>query len=198
MLTIAVRSQNKYYQTGLLSLIEGVTQSEHVMLRQLDEDAKLNFAEKTNILFTDQVAVINIFKHQRSNKNDGIFHPEVSLHVIFNTRNMLLEEISTLISKCFRLSKMDYDQLIRNEYFRKTMSRNDAQLSNKESLIIQLMGQGYDTTNISKTLNCSLSTIYTHRRNATRKLGMINRLQFYKYTLLLKEFCCRKNIFLCL
>ncbi len=61
-----------------------------------------------------------------------------------------------------------------------------------------LISQGYDTYNLSKIMACSERTIYSHRRNAIKKLGMINRVQFFRYIALLKEFSQQENIFIAL
>ena len=198
MLSIAVRSQNKFYMLGLMSLIENTERSGNATPFDFVEDPDSDVSEKANIIFTEQIVIVNIFDQKKIEEYCDDRQPHATIHITFNTNGLFREEVSALVSKIINLSRMTYAQLFRDEFFRKMMARNHAQLSVTESRVVMLMGQGYDTFNISKILNCSQKTVYTHRRNAIRKLGMLNRLQFYKYTLLLKEFSYRENIFLCL
>ncbi|ANS44544.1 helix-turn-helix transcriptional regulator [Serratia inhibens] len=196
MLNIAIKTQNEFYKLGLLKIIEKTTNSNEYILNSIDEECKSNISEHSNVIFTDLGANVNIFENNPKEGEDTYPYPQATIHITFHADGLFLEEISALISRVISLSKMNYKQLVRSEYFRKMMSRNNTQLSTKENHVLMLMGQGHNTNYISKILNCSQSTIYSHRRNAIKKLGMINRLQFYKYTLLLKDFCYRENFFL--
>ena len=48
----------------------------------------------------------------------------------------------------------------------------DASLSNREIEILQLIGKGYSTKELAALLHLSHHTIYTHRKNMMKKLGV--------------------------
>jgi len=63
-----------------------------------------------------------------------------------------------------------------NENFDVLNSNNNClnNLSPREKCIIMLLSAGYNSKEISRKLNLSLSTIYTHRRNILKKTGIKN------------------------
>lgn len=197
MLNITIRSYNEFYKLGLLSILDNL-QDEIIDPYLITDDPMSDIKDNANIIFTEQMAIINIFTHNRIGDNGGVNHPHTTLHITLNTSWLFLEGAATVVERITNWAKLNYKELTLDEFYRKIMARNHTKLSTTENDVVMLISQGYDTFNISKILNCSEKTIYTHRRNAIKKLGMINRLELYKYTLLLKKFYCRKNIFLCL
>lgn len=196
MLKIAIRTKNKFFMLGLMCHIENIFSSQHQTHYEcIERDPNSEILLSDNIIFTDKIALVNIFNND---DQDPERQPHTTIHINFNICGLFHEDISSLISKIINLSRMTSSQLNRDDFFRKLMARNNANLSATESRLVMLMGQGHDTTNLSQLLNCSIKTVYTHRRNAIRKLGMINRVQFYSYLVLLKKFSCSDNIFLSL
>ncbi|WON77469.1 helix-turn-helix transcriptional regulator [Serratia sp. UGAL515B_01] len=198
MLSITVRSYNEFYKLGLLSILEKNLQTEDIELYKIVENPNSDITEHSNIIFTEQTAIINIFDHEKMEDKDKVATPITTIHIILNTSWLFAEEASAVVTKIITLAKLNYKQLLQNEFYRKMLARNSSQLSTTESRVVMLISQGYDIPKISQTLNCSAKTIYTHRRNAIKKLGMVNRLEFYKYIMLIKDFYCRENIFLSL
>lgn len=197
MLNIAIKSQNNFFQLGIIEIINNYV-NEDITYNIIDTHAEKNAINKSNIFFTEDIAIMNIFEnipHEGLNYN---IHPQATIHIPCNGDSIFSSDLPAIIARIFNFATMNYKELIQNELFRKLISRQNSQLSTKENRVVMLMSQGYDASHISKLLNCSQSTIYTHQRNATRKLGLFNRIQFYKYSLLLKEFCYRENYFLTL
>ncbi|WP_431224261.1 helix-turn-helix domain-containing protein [Serratia sp. L9] len=198
MLNINIRSHNEFYKLGLLSFLEDSLQSENNGPYTIMSDPNSDIINGANIIFTEQMAILNIFSPNKVTDNGAVNHPHITIHITLNTSWLFLEGASTVVGRIINWARLSYKELTLDEFYRKMMARNHTQLSRTENQVVMLMSQGYDTFNISKILNRSEKTVYTHRRNAIKKLGMHNRLELYKYTLLLKEFYCRKNIFLCL
>ena len=88
--------------------------------------------------------------------------------------------------------------MMKSDLQRRIGLKNYIQLSMTESKVVQLTGKGHSTTDISKILDRSEKTILTHRRNAIRKLGMFNRLEFYKYASLMRNYSNKDAVFICL
>ncbi|MGQ8776509.1 helix-turn-helix transcriptional regulator [Serratia sp. NA_112.1] len=196
MLNIAIKTKNEFYKLGLIKIIEKTIKPTEYILNEIESKNEPNTSDEPNLIFTDSGVNVNIFEKEK-NKNESVSSPpQATIHIKFNADSLFLEEIAALISRIINLSKMNYKQLVKNELFRKMMGRNKNQLSAKESYVLMLIGQGHNINYIAKILNCSKSTIYSHRRNAIKKMGIINRLQFYKYTLLLREFYYRENFFI--
>ncbi len=198
MVRILVRSQNEFYKLGLMSVAEKLITPQHHFTCITDKETDKGLATALpppNLIFLENMAIINVYDKEAK---QGAELPYTRVYITFNTSSLLQEEVSGLVGKIIKFSSMDYKQLLRDYHFCKIMSRNNAHLSSKESRILALMGQGHDTEKISRILNCSQGNIYTHRRNLIKKLGIINRLDLYKYVLTLKNFCLQDNIFLSL
>lgn len=198
MLNIAIKSQNTFFQLGIIEIINNFLNDDNIIYKIISANAEQNAINKSNIFFTEDIAIINIFENISTERPHYNLHPQATIHIPCNGDSIFSSDLATIIARIFNFATMSYKELIQNELFRKLISRQNSQLSTKENRVVMLMSQGYDANHISKLLNCSQSTIYTHQRNATRKLGLFNRIQFYKYSLLLKEFCYRENYFLTL
>lgn len=85
-----------------------------------------------------------------------------------------------------------------HENYKRTGLKQFMQLSSTESKVMLMIGQGYDTVNISRMLGRSEKTVNTHCRNAIRKMGMINRVEFYKYASFIAKTGNKRGSTLCL
>jgi len=181
MSTIRIASDNIYYISGLESLIKDMMDAH--------EREKFSFVAAkneqapgvTNIVFRDMM--VSIFLHKKEklwyrHEGEG---KTVVLHIPFICRNENLPAITGKIRKILTISETECTQFSRQRNYRSIGLKDFMQLSATENKIIFLIGKGYRPECISRMLNRSEKTINTHCRNAIRKLGMINRVEFYKY-----------------
>lgn len=199
MLTVAVESQNVFYRQGMISMLDYVKQSKSLNdYKILDADVK-NFNETANIIFTDNAVIINIFSKDNTITQPGKKSGQPSaIHITFNVSGLFIEDIHSFIVRIFTAATLPHDGVEKSDFYRHFKIRKNAQLSEPEKRLVLLSGHGHDIRNISHIMRCSTNSSYTYRRNAIKKLGMDNRLQFYKYVQILNKFEKHNNIFICL
>ncbi|WNJ18098.1 response regulator transcription factor [Pontibacter sp. G13] len=136
-------------------------------------------------------------------------HPEANLLVI--TANPEKQEVFQVLEygvKGFLLKQCDQTEIIgainalsRNEKFYCgkvldiILERNETQsqrggdacaptrLTERETEIVALMAEGISTQSIAEKLNLSVHTIYTHRKNVMRKLGVTTAAEVILYAI---------------
>ncbi len=76
--------------------------------------------------------------------------------------------------------------------------KDNIQLSVTESRLVKLISNGYSINDISTMLNRSEKTILSYRRSAIKKLGVLNKLEFYNYASNMKGYGNNDAIFICI
>jgi len=188
--------ESNYYQISGLSFL---------IFNQLTRESPADFCfllpteEKNrdiaNIIFHSDMVTINLFNKRRihSNNDPGRRAKEkLTVHVPFLLRSQTLNDISMKISKIVAIASADYHILLnKEEAFWNFGLKKYAQLSDTENDVMILIGRGYNSADISRILNRSQKTISTHYRNASRKMGVANRAEFYRYASFIAK--CRRD-----
>lgn len=185
MLNVLLMDHDFYQRKGLSILIyEQLAEKGYCpvcfLLPSQEENQNL-----ANILFRKDMVTIHVFNKIQNNNRDDLIQEEpqkLTIHVPFKIRHQSLSDITIKISKILTIAKSDYLSLInKDEVCWRFGLKQYAQLSSTESDVMMLIGRGYDSTDISKMLKRSRKTISTHYRNASRKIGVSNRAEFYRF-----------------
>jgi len=185
MLNILLIDSNYYQVSGLSFLI-----TDNVNERDIAEFCFLLPSEKksfdiANVILQDLIVTIQVFK--KSNKKllsreNNFDNEKIIVHVPFFTKNQSIKDISFKMEKILSIAITDYNILTqREEAIWKLGLKEYAQLSDNESNIMIMIGQGYNIDDISKRLKRSRKTIRTHYRNAKRKMGFTNIAEFCRF-----------------
>jgi hypothetical protein len=148
MLNIAIKSQNTFFQLGIIEIINNFL-SEDFNYNIIDASTEQNAINKSNIFFTEDIAIINIFENISFVGTNNNFHPQATIHIPCNGDSIFSSDLPAIIARIFNFATMSYKELIQNELFRKLISRQNSQLSTKENRVVMLMSQGYDASHIS-------------------------------------------------
>lgn len=200
MLSIAITTQNAFYELGLISLVKKVFNKDG------DEDYlfvypyEMNAAHKANVIFKDFMVIVNIYQESSlviknaSNNNK----PMMTVNIPFNSTQLDIYDIVSKIKKIINIARLSHFNMMNSDTFRRLGLKSYIQLSITESRVFELTGQGHSITDISNILERSEKTILTHRRNAIRKLGVLNRLEFYNYALHMQNYSNKEAVFICI
>ncbi|CAH6320573.1 helix-turn-helix domain-containing protein [Pantoea agglomerans] len=117
---------------------------------------------------------------------------KITIHVPFTLRNQPLNVVSQKIKKIVEIASSDYRELANKEDVCWRLGlKQHTQLSDTENHVMVMIGHGYDSNHISKIMKRSKKTISTHYRNASRKIGMSNRAEFYRFASFIAS--CRRE-----
>ncbi|QJW57409.1 Transcriptional regulatory protein RcsB [Serratia plymuthica] len=185
MLNILLMDSNFYQVSGLSFLIlkqlkdEGLNEA-CFLLPSLESNRDI-----ANIIFRDDMVTINVFDKKYipgKNETEQKDVDKITIHVPFWAKSQTLNDISRKISKILMIARADYNMIInKEESYWSFGLKKYAQLSDTENDVMILIGRGYNSTEISVILNRSKKTIGTHYRNASRKMGVANQAEFYRY-----------------
>jgi len=183
MFTVAINTKNFFYEQGLLALLNVVFKEEGGGNLPAVSFCEHRSGGKENILFKDSMAIVNIYMESSESINDpsGSNNPMLTINIPFNSSRLDIYDVMSKIKKVLTISRLSCKSAFNKELFRRLRLSDYIQLSSIESEIVSLTGKGHDIGHISKVLGRSEKTILTHRRNAIRKLGVLNRLEFYNY-----------------
>jgi len=200
MLKIAVASNNIYYRKGLESLIASTGHSiKNGVFKVITSDEESARME-ADIIFRD--IIITIFCKKGSNdisqRKKQAEKQVTALHVPFICRGDNLPQITGKIKKILVIANMNAASFTSREGYKITGLKEFMQLSSTESKVMLMIGQGYDAESISRMLGRSEKTVNTHCRNAIRKMGMLNRVDFYRYASFIARNEGKKGNTLCL
>lgn len=180
MLKILIFNDDIYFTNGLKSLIFDVNNG--MVKKRIDfiMPGSHRALNEANIIFRGYLASIRLKKKERTWPSDMYANSNMTLHVPFSCHDDNLQEIMGKIKKILLIASMDHSAITTREKYKSIGLKDFMQLSTTESKVMQLIGEGHNTEFISKMLNRSEKTINTHCRNASRKLGMVNRVEFYR------------------
>lgn len=190
MLSIAIITNNTFYKLGLISLLK------NILNKKTDKDYLLNNAyeqkerKKHNVIFEDFMVIVNIYK-------DGFFSdesvnefdkPMLTVNIPFNSDRLDINEIVSKINKIIKLARLNGCDMTSKEIIDFLELEDNLQLSVTESSLVKLTSQGYSINDISVMLNRSEKTILNYRRSVIKKLGILNKLEFYNYSSNMKNY----------
>ncbi|CNE40918.1 LuxR family regulatory protein [Yersinia rohdei] len=190
MLSIAIITNNTFYKLGLISLLK------NILNKKIDRDYLLNNAyeqkerKKHNVIFEDFMVIVNIYK-------DGFFSdesvnefdkPMLTVNIPFNSDRLDINEIVSKINKIIKLARLNGCDMTSKEIIDFLELEDNLQLSVTESSLVKLTSQGYSINDISVMLNRSEKTILNYRRSVIKKLGILNKLEFYNYSSNMKNY----------
>ncbi|CQD43292.1 helix-turn-helix transcriptional regulator [Yersinia mollaretii] len=160
----------------------------------------MNAAHKANVISKDFMVIVNIYQENSLIiKNSGSNNkPMMTVNIPFNSTQLDLYDIVSKIKKIINIARLSHFNMMNSDTFRRLGLKNYIQLSITESRVFELTGQGHSITDISNILERSEKTILTHRRNAIRKLGVLNRLEFYNYALHMQNYSNKEAVFICI
>ncbi|CNL34466.1 putative luxR-family regulatory protein [Yersinia aldovae] len=197
MLRVVVKTRNSFYELGLIYLLENCLKKENeVGIIRTDENAVV---KNVNVIFKDHMVFVNFFKNEYAiSDNTNNNNPVVTLNIPFNSSKLDIYSIVYTIGKIFNVAKLKYNKMIKINVFKCLGLKNHSQLSITEVKVVELTVEGNDIVEISRILGRSEKTILTHRRNAIRKLGILNRLEFYNYISYIRGCSNKETIFICI
>ncbi|AJJ10374.1 bacterial regulatory s, luxR family protein [Yersinia rohdei] len=190
MLSIAIITNNTFYKLGLIYLLK------NILNKKIDKDYLLNNAyeqkerKKHNVIFEDFMVIVNIYK-------DGFFSdesvnefdkPMLTVNIPFNSDRLDINEIVSKINKIIKLARLNGCDMTSKEIIDFLELEDNLQLSVTESSLVKLTSQGYSINDISVMLNRSEKTILNYRRSVIKKLGILNKLEFYNYSSNMKNY----------
>lgn len=199
MLQIVIDSNNGYFELGLQYLLLRMKNHNHQ-----SDDVSLNFTlskrdiSLPDIIFREFMVTINIKHEPGTRKNHSLAEISRTIHIPFICRSHNMDDIILRIRKILLIASMGYGASTRTDIFKAAGLKRYLQLSATENNIMLLTGKGHDASDISRLLHRSERTIGVHCRNAIKKMGMENRLEFYKYATWLARFGNSDEITLCL
>ncbi len=182
MLKILIVSDDIYFMKGLEALIVEVSGGMKKRKVQFVIQNNKTASNDACITFRYCLASIRLIKDERERTwtSDTCAGNNMTLHIPFTCHDDNLQEIMGKIKKLLLIASMDPAGIATREKYKSIGLKDFMQLSMTESKVMLLIGKGHDTEYISRMLNRSEKTISTHCRNASRKLGMINRVEFYR------------------
>ncbi|MCX8958685.1 helix-turn-helix domain-containing protein [Erwinia psidii] len=196
---VSMQSDNFYYNFGLSILIKELNR----VIRKsavfvLSDDTVDDDGSLKNIIFRDSMVTINLQRKNKRWKNDPDSECRAIIHIPFVCRQSKLSDVMVKMEKVLLIASMDYSSFLTPDNYRMMGLKKFKQLSLTECKILLLIGKGYNVGYISRILNRSEKTISNHCRNSIRKLGMLNRVDFYKYACFIAHCGNKERNTLCL
>ena len=192
IMKILIESENVFFKKGLESLIEkSVLEIGINNLAFINEDDSTAKSEIINIILRDSSISINLFKNKKNINNPYPNKEKSTLHIPFICKNKKMPDINRVIEKIIFIASMDGNDFINDDFYRITGLKKHEQLSLTETKIMLLVGRGNNINNISKQINRSERTINAHFRNASRKMKLSKKTDFYNYAKFIAT--CRRN-----
>ncbi|MTD28134.1 helix-turn-helix domain-containing protein [Erwinia sorbitola] len=188
---ILVESENVFYKKGLETLILALAVKQGTGAVIIADCVRTREGDVINVIFRDSAISINMFKKDNPSYKSALKESKETIQVPFSCRNRKLTEIGWMIEKILFIASMSLDDFVNDDFYQVTGLRKHEQLSLTEANIVLLIGKGNNVRVISKELRRSEKTINVHCRNASRKMGMINKVDFYNYAKFIAT--CRKN-----
>lgn len=188
----SIESKNNYYIKGLEILINELI-SEYKITKSFIVRSCDNITnnEVINVVLRDSSISVNLFK-----KNSHLIEMNSSinkftLNTPFVCKNKKMTDIRHMIEKVIFIANLNGDDFLNDDFYKETGLKKHEQLSLTETKIMLLIGRGNNVNVISRQLNRSEKTINVHWRNASRKMKLDNKVDFYNYAKFIVA--CRRN-----
>ncbi|HEI6926509.1 TPA: LuxR family transcriptional regulator [Yersinia enterocolitica] len=200
MLSVAITTQNAFYELGLHSLLQKVFNKDGVEDYLFFNPHEKKSIHLANVIFKDFMVIVNIYQESGfiAKCTSSGHTPMMTVNIPFNSSQLDIYDIISKIKKILAIARLSHCNMMNSDIFRRLGLKNYIQLSITESRVVELTGQGYTITDISNILERSEKTVLTHRRNAIRKLGVLNRVEFYNYASHMKNYSNKEAVFICI
>ncbi|KFK94343.1 hypothetical protein IV04_07260 [Serratia sp. Ag1] len=164
------------------------------------DDASLSHSiDKANIIFSDLMVTVNIFDKTRCcEKRHYVKGNKLTVHIPFKNQDACLTEIALKMKRILHIAKLNYHPMKDLDIYKDFGLKKHLQPSTTESKIMFLVGEGHNIQDISKIMNRSELTVGNHCRSITKKMGGVNRVEFYKCALMMANFASKERLLLCL
>lgn len=156
MLSVAITTQNAFYELGLHSLLQKVFNKDGV-----EDYLFLNPHEKSihlaNVIFKDFMVIVNIYQESGfiARCTSSGHTPMMTVNIPFNSSQLDIYDIISKIKKILAIARLSHCNMMNSDIFRRLGLKNYIQLSITESRVVELTGQGYTITDISNILERS-------------------------------------------
>lgn len=187
---ISIESKNLYYSKGLEFLIKE-SLSENTIKYFLSVTDDITEADVINITLRDSSISINLFEQTKKVEDLNPNNKKSTIHIPFVCKNRKITDIKWIIEKAFFIASLDKHEFINDDFYRITGLKKHEQLSLTETKIMLLIGNGNNVNFISRQLRRSEKTITVHYRNASRKMKLNNKAEFYNYAKFIVS--CQRN-----
>lgn len=200
MLSVAIITKNTFYKLGLISLLKKtfnkMSDKDYLLIDSYEKEGN----KKANVIFEDFMVIVNIYQDnglldQETHDTDK---PMLTINIPFNSDNLDTDYIFNKINKIIKVAKLDCCNMTGKDIIRLLGLNDNMQLSVTESQLVKLTSNGYSINDISTMLNRSEKTILSYRRSAIKKLGILNKLEFYNYASNMKGYGNNDAIFICI
>ncbi|MFK8256253.1 LuxR C-terminal-related transcriptional regulator [Erwinia sp. AnSW2-5] len=189
---ISIESENIFYKKGLGFLIQEMFPEDKIHDFLLITDGQQQEeGEMLNIIFRDSSISINLYNKKIKDDELNPNNKKSTLHIPFACKNKKTTDIKWMIGKIIFIASLKIDEYSNDDFYNITGLKKHEQLSLTETKIMLSIGRGDDINVISGQLNRSEKTIHVHWRNASRKMRMENKADFYNYAKFILT--CRKN-----
>lgn len=187
---ISIESKNLYYSKGLEFLIKE-SLSENTIKYFLSVTDDITEADVINITLRDSSISINLFEQTKKVEDLNPNNKKSTIHIPFVCKNRKITDIKWIIEKALFIASLDKHEFINDDFYRITGLKKHEQLSLTETKIMLLIGNGNNVNFISRQLRRSEKTITVHYRNASRKMKLNNKAEFYNYAKFIVS--CQRN-----
>lgn len=193
---ISIESDNFFYKKGLEFFIQELSPEFKLLDLSLITDNQDKEEEKLiNIIFRDSSVSINFYKKKQNssvlNSGNSVSEKKSTLHIPFICKNRKKTDIRWIIEKVFFISSLSIDEYTNDDFYKITGIKKHEQLSLTENKIMLSIGRGHNLNVISSQLHRSERTVNVHWRNASRKMKMDNKADFYNYAKFILN--CKRN-----
>lgn len=193
---ISIESENIFYKKGLAFFIQELLPEDKFQdLLLITDNQKKEESDMINIILRDSSVSINLYNKKT---NNGELNPNTStsenkstLHIPFVCKNRKITDIKWMIGKILFIASLNIDECINDDFYKITGIKKHEQLSLTETKIMLSIGRGHNINFISSQLHRSEKTVHVHWRNASRKMKLDNKADFYNYAKFILT--CRRN-----
>jgi len=148
---------------GLKSMLEDYSYTENFSYTVVIND---DFAENEilyDLIFISQQHYFSLYEKMKNIRKKVIVLTTTNTPIAdFSTLNCCMEEDS--------LAELLHDLCVKKLHYKVDSDRTE--LSDREKEVLVLVAKGYMNKQIADTLNISINTVLTHRKNLTAKLGI--------------------------
>lgn len=197
MKNIKIETENSFYELGLMSIIKKIISGIEYGCFVFSVDLK-EHPRDINIIFKELMVIVNVFQSEISTSSGVGNNPIITINIPFNSNKLSYDTLTKKINEIIKISSFNHHDLINGNALKILPLKNEVQLTNSESRVVELAEQGNNITDISKKLGRSEKTILNHRRSALIKLGGKNKLDFYNYVLQMRNYSNNRAIFICI
>ncbi|MGE4802223.1 LuxR C-terminal-related transcriptional regulator [Yersinia hibernica] len=200
MLSVAIITKNTFYKLGLTSLLKKIFNKRSGNDYLLIDSYEKKGNKKVNVIFEDFMVIVNIYQDHgvAGQDTNDLDKSMLTINIPFNSDRLDIDDIVYKINKIIKVANLDCCNMTSKDIIKFLGLKDNIQLSVTESRLVKLTSNGYSINDISTMLNRSEKTILSYRRSAIKKLGVLNKLEFYNYASNMKGYGNNDAIFICI